>query len=177
MAVRDILRMGHPTLRKKSEPVGIHDVSSSKIQNLITDLSDTLDASGGIGLAAPQIGELVRVVIIKIPKGSSSYGELEALPLTVFINPIITPVGQEQKSHWEGCLSVPGLRGLVSRPQNIQLRYYDPEKKETSLKVEGFLSTVLQHECDHLDGTLYLDRLSNTKDLSFEEEFLEYNLN
>ena len=116
-------------------------------------------------------------MIIKIPKGSSSYGELEALPLTVFINPIITPVGQEQKSHWEGCLSVPGLRGLVSRPQNIQLRYYDPEKKETSLKVEGFLSTVLQHECDHLDGTLYLDRLSDTKDLSFEEEFLEYNLN
>ena len=74
-------------------------------------------------------------------------------------------------------LSVPGLRGLVSRPQNIQLRYYDPEKKDTSLKVEGFLSTVLQHECDHLDGTLYLDRLSDTKDLSFDEEFLEYNLN
>ena len=135
-----------------------------------------------VGAVLAAIGNLIILAVgrglgteflVEPPSG----GELEALPLTVFINPIITPVGQEQKSHWEGCLSVPGLRGLVSRPQNIQLRYYDPEKKETSLKVEGFLSTVLQHECDHLDGTLYLDRLSDTKDLSFEEEFLEYNLN
>ena len=177
MAVKNILRMGHPILRKKSEPVCITDMGSVKIQNLITDLSDTLEASGGIGLAAPQIGELVRVVIVKIPEGSSSYGELEGLPLTVFINPIITPVGQERKSHWEGCLSVPGLRGLVSRPQNIQLNYYDTSENETCLEVEGFLSTVLQHECDHLDGTLYLDRLSDTKDLSYEEEFLDFNLN
>ena len=177
MAVKNILRMGHPTLRKVSKPNSVRDIDSSSIKNLITDLADTLESSGGIGLAAPQIGELLRIVIVKIPEGSSSYGELTEVPLTVFINPIITPVGQEQKSHWEGCLSVPGLRGLVSRPQSIQLRYFDPEKKETSLKVEGFLSTVLQHECDHLDGTLYLDRLSDTKDLSFEEEFLEYNLN
>ena len=177
MAVKNILRMGHPTLRKVSKPISVRDIDSSSIKNLITDLADTLESSGGIGLAAPQIGELVRIVIVKIPEGSSSYGELTEVPLTVFINPIITPVGQEQKSHWEGCLSVPGLRGLVSRPQRIQLRYFDPEKKETSLKVEGFLSTVLQHECDHLDGILYLDRLSDTKDLSFEEEFLEFNLN
>ena len=169
--------MGNPTLRKVSKPISVRDIDSSSIKNLITDLADTLESSGGIGLAAPQIGELVRIVIVKIPEGSSSYGELTEVPLTVFINPIITPVGQKQKSHWEGCLSVPGLRGLVSRPQSIQLRYFDPEKKETSLSVEGFLSTVLQHECDHLDGTLYLDRLSDTKDLSFEEEFLEFNLN
>ena len=177
MAVKNILRMGHPTLRKKSEPIRISDIGSLKIQNLITDLSDTLEASGGIGLAAPQIGELVRVVIVKIPEGSSRYGELAALPLTVFINPVIRPVGQERKSHWEGCLSVPGLRGLVSRPQNIQLNYFDIRENETCLEVEGFLSTVLQHECDHLDGTLYLDRLSDTKDLSYEEEFLDFKLN
>ena len=177
MAVKNILRMGHPTLRKKSEPVCISNMGSLRIQSLITDLSDTLEASGGIGLAAPQIGELVRVVIVKIPEGSSSYGELEELPLTVFINPIITPVGQKRKSHWEGCLSVPGLRGLVSRPQNIQLNYYDTSENETCLEVERFLSTVLQQESDHIDGTLYLDRLSDTKDLSYEEEFLNFNLN
>ena len=177
MPVKNILRMGNPTLRKVSEPICVRDIESLSIKNLITDLADTLEASGGIGLAAPQIGELVRVVIVKIPEGSSRYGELAAVPLTVFINPIITPVGPEQKSHWEGCLSVPGLRGLVSRPQNIQLQYYDTKAKETCLEIKGFLSTVLQHECDHLDGTLYLDRLSDSKYLSFEDEFLEFMAN
>ena len=94
--MKNILRMGHPTLRKKSEPICISDIGSLKIKNLITDLSDTLEASGGIGLAAPQIGELTRIVIVKIPEGSSSYGELESFPLTVFINPIIKPVGQKR---------------------------------------------------------------------------------
>ncbi len=174
MTVKNILRMGHPVLRKPSAPICVNDIGSLKIQNLITDLIDTLEASGGIGLAAPQIGELVRLVIVRIPEGSSSYGELEAIPLTVFINPIITPIGQERKSHWEGCLSVPGLRGKVSRPQIIQLQYYDTEQKEIYVEIKGFLATVLQHECDHLEGTLYLDQLSDIKDLSFEHEFSEY---
>ena len=165
---------GNPVLREKGALV---ESVTPELEEFIENMFETMEEYRGIGLAAPQIGELVRVVIVKIPEGSSSYGELEGLPLTVFINPIITPVGQERKSHWEGCLSVPGLRGLVSRPQNIQLNYYDMSENETCLEVEGFLSTVLQHECDHLDGTLYLDRLSDTKDLSYEEEFLDFNLN
>ena len=173
MAIKDILKMGHPALREIAQSVQPKNIQSKAIQDIIIDMIDTLEETGGIGLAAPQIGESLRIVIIKIPKGSSSYGEVKGVPLSIFINPTITKIGQEE-ARWEGCLSVPGLRGLVSRPQHLKLNYLNANQEQKEIEVKGFLATVLQHECDHLDGILYIDRLVDSKHLSFESEFAEF---
>ncbi len=174
MAIKKILKMGHPLLRKIALDVAPDKIRSEAIQDIITDMIDTLEETGGIGLAAPQIGESLRMVIINIPEGSSSYGEIKGVPLSIFINPIITTIGLEEQAHWEGCLSVPGLRGLVSRPQHLTVNYLNENQEQKEIEVKGFLATVLQHECDHLDGTLYIDRLVDSKHLSFETEFAEF---
>ncbi len=174
LASKNILKMGHPLLREIARSVPPASVPSSTVQEVILDMIDTLEETGGIGLAAPQIGESLRIVIIKIPEGSNSYGELKGIPLSVFINPSITKIGQEEEAHWEGCLSVPGLRGLVSRPQHLKLNYLTVDQEQKEIEVKGFLATVLQHECDHLDGILYIDRLVDSTQLSFESEFAEF---
>ncbi|MDX1563671.1 MAG: peptide deformylase, partial [Gammaproteobacteria bacterium] len=138
------------------------------------DMIDTLHDYGGIGLAAPQIGEPVRLAIVEIPEAGSRYGDLPGMPLTVFINPTITVIDPEPRGFWEGCLSVPGLRGYVERPQLIRVDYTDIEGEPQSLQLSGFLATVFQHEFDHLDGKLYVDRMTDMSLLAFEEEFMRY---
>ena len=174
MAIKNILKMGHPLLTKIAPREAPDKIRSKSIQDTLIDMIDTLEETGGIGLAAPQIGESLRIVIISIPEGPSSYGEIKGVPLSIFINPIITTIGQEEEAHWEGCLSVPGLRGLVSRPQHLMLCYLNEHQEQKEIEVKGFLATVLQHECDHLDGILYIDRLVDSKHLSFETEFAEF---
>ena len=174
MAIKDILKMGHPALREIAQSVPPKNIQSKAIQDIIIDMIDTLEETGGIGLAAPQIGESLRIVIIKIPEGSSSYGEVKGVPLSIFINPEFAKIGQEEEARWEGCLSVPGLRGLVSRPQHLKLNYLNAIQEQKEIEIKGFLATVLQHECDHLDGILYIDRLVDSKHLSFESEFAEF---
>ena len=175
MSVKKILRLGHPVLREIAKSVPDQDINSMYIQNTISNMIDTLEESGGIGLAAPQIGESLRIVIVKIPAGNSkAYGELAEVPLSIFINPIITPVGKETASYWEGCLSIPGLRGLVSRPQHIMFKFQSPYEKQENKEIRGFLATVLQHECDHLDGKLYVDHLADSRNLAYEEEYTEF---
>ena len=174
MAVRKIIRMGHPNLRIPAEPVPADAIGSPALAALIDDMVDTLHDYGGIGLAAPQIDEPLRLAIIEIPGGASRYGEIEAMPLTVFINPTIEILNDAAEGYWEGCLSVPGLRGFVERPQHVRVDYTDIEGAQKSLELEGFWATVFQHEFDHLDGKLYIDHIEDTTKLVFEEEFSRY---
>ncbi len=174
MAIRKIVRMGHPVLRRSAEPLAREEIASDATRRLIADMIDTLHDYGGIGLAAPQIGEPIRLAIVEIPEGGTRYGDIPGMPLTIFINPVITVLDPAAKGYWEGCLSVPGLRGFVERPQSIRVDYLDIEGNERSLELAGFLATVFQHEFDHLDGKLYIDRLADTRLLAFEEEFTRY---
>lgn len=174
MAVRRIIRMGHPLLRTPARPLTAEEIDSGWLRALLADMVDTLHDYGGIGLAAPQIAEPVRVAIIQIEGGASRYGEIPAMPLTAFINPLIEVLDPTTRGFWEGCLSVPGLRGFVERPQQIRVEYTNFSGETESIELNGFLATVFQHELDHLDGRLYIDRLSDTTLLSFEREFERY---
>lgn len=169
MAILEIIRMGHPTLRQVARPLVPEELESSAIHTLVEDMVDTLHHAGGIGLAAPQVNEPVRLAIVEIPGGTSRYGEIPAMPLTVFVNPEIEVLEGESAGYWEGCLSVPGLRGFVERPQQIKIRYLDLQGNPFELELQGFLATVFQHEFDHLDGRLYIDRLTDTSLLVFED--------
>ena len=174
MAIRRILRMGHPVLRQPARPLEPDEIGSSALAELIEDMVDTLHDYGGIGLAAPQIGESVRLAIIEIAGGPTRYGELESMPLTVFINPVIDVIDPATAGHWEGCLSVPGLRGFVERPQHVKISYTNVDGGADELELAGFYATVFQHEFDHLDGVLYVDRLADSRLLAFEKEYERY---
>lgn len=174
MAVRRIIRMGHPILRQVARELTSEEIRSAGVRNLVADMIDTLHDYGGIGLAAPQVAESVRLAIIEIDGGASRYGEIPGIPLTVFVNPTIEIVDPATRGFWEGCLSVPGLRGFVERPQHVRVRYTGLGGRDEELVLEGFLATVFQHEFDHLDGKLYIDRLADPAQLAFEEEFLRY---
>lgn len=174
MAVRKIIRMGHPGLRVVAEPVPQDLLASDGFARLLDDMLDTLEDYGGIGLAATQIDEPLRVALIDLPGGPSRYGELPRIPATFFVNPKITILEGEPASYWEGCLSVPGLRGYVERPQHIQVDALDQEGEAISYEFEGFAATVFQHEFDHLDGRLYVDHIQTPGHLAFDEEFERY---
>ena len=135
---------------------------------------DTLHDYGGIGLAAPQINEPVRLAVIEIDGGPSRYGHIPQMPLTVFVNPHVEVLNPEPEGYWEGCLSVPGLRGFVKRPQHVRVRATDLTGEPMDLELKGFLATVFQHEFDHLDGKLYIDRIDDPRLLAFDEEFQRY---
>jgi peptide deformylase len=174
MAVRKVLRMGHPILRRPADAIDPAAIEAFETRLLIADMIDTLHDYGGIGLAAPQVGESLRIAIVEIPEAGSRYGDVPGMPLTVFFNPTITVLDTESRGFWEGCLSVPGLRGFVERPQKVRADYLDIDGKRQSIELAGFLATVFQHEFDHLDGKLYVDRISDTRLLAFDEEFLRY---
>jgi len=167
MGIRTILRMGDPRLLRVAHPVD--DFATPALSELIADMEDTMRASHGAGLAAPQIGVNLRVVIFG-GAPSHRYPEAEAVPYTVLINPVIRPLSEEIEDGWEGCLSVPGLRGMVPRYRRIAYGGKDPEGKPIDRCVEGFHARVVQHECDHLDGILYPSRMRNMKTLGFVEE-------
>lgn len=167
MAVRTVLRLGDPRLRQVSHPVT--RFGTPELLALITDLRDTMAARDGAGLAAPQIAVPLRVVIFGITQ-NQRYPEASPIPETVLINPEITPIGAARDSGWEGCLSVPGLRGQVSRWRRIHYRGFDAEGHLIERSVDGFHARVVQHECDHLDGVLFPDRLDDTRAFGFSEE-------
>jgi peptide deformylase len=169
MAVREILRMGHPLLRRRARPLAPEELGSERLRELLTDMVDTLHHAGGIGLAAPQVGESIRLAIIEIPGGPSRYGVIPPMPLTAFINPEIDVVDAATAGCWEGCLSVPGLRGWVERPQHVRVRALRLGGESFELELQDFLATVFQHEFDHLDGRLYVDLVRDTRRLVFED--------
>lgn len=165
--------MGHPTLRRAARPVSPSEHGTPWLHALVDDMIDTLHDYGGIGLAAPQVGESLRLALIEI-QGDSRYGEIPSMPLTAFVNPTVEVVDPARAGYWEGCLSVPGLRGYVERPQHIRVDYTTLSGRSERLELRGFLATVFQHEFDHLDGTLYIDRIEDPRLLGFDEEFERY---
>ena len=167
MAVRPILRIGDPRLREISQPVEAFD--TPELHELVEDMFDTMEAADGAGLAAPQIGVLQRVMIFGVDE-NPRYPDAESVPRTILINPEYKVVSDEVDGFWEGCLSVPGMRGYVERPARIQYRGYDELGMLIEREAAGFHATVFQHEYDHLDGILYTDRLDDPKMFGFVEE-------
>ena len=172
MAVRKIIRMGHPALRRRAREVPAADIGTEAMHRLLADMIDTLHDYGGIGLAAPQVGENMRLAIVHLPEEGGG-PPITGAP-TVCFNPTIEVLGEETGGYWEGCLSVPGLRGFVERPQHIRVTFTNPRGEEESVVARGLLATVFQHEFDHLDGKLYIDRISDPTKLAFEEEYTRY---
>ncbi len=170
MAVHRILKMGHPKLLQVSEPV--EKFSTPKLDALVEDMFDTMAANSGAGLAAPQIGINQRIVIFGVT-ANPRYPDAESVPTTVLINPKIEILTEEKEEDWEGCLSVPGLRGLVRRPNKIRYRGFDHHGQPIDRSVSGFHARVVQHEVDHLDGILYPMQMENLRLLGFEDELFK----
>lgn len=167
MAVREILKMGDPRLLRVAQPV--QAFGTAELQGLIADLLETMAAARGAGLAAPQIGVDLQVVIFGSEGPNPRYPDAPRVPRTVLINPVITPVGTEQEEGWEGCLSVPGLRGRVPRWQRIRYQGFDADGHAIDRTAEGFHARVVQHECDHLIGRLYPTRMRDLTAFGFTE--------
>lgn len=167
MAIREILRMGNPILLKVSEKVKKFD--TPEIHELIKDMIETMKDAQGAGLAAPQVGESIQLVIFGVDK-NERYPDAEEVPFTVLINPVITPLTQEKEDDWEGCLSVPGMKGVVPRYRTINYKGFDQYGNEINRNAEGFHARVVQHECDHLFGILYPSRIENMKLFGFHDE-------
>ena len=164
MAILKIARMGHPVLNRAAAP--IPDPTAPEVLRLVGDMMETLEDISGAGLAAPQVHESVRLVIFQVPPGRGH----DPVPLTVLCNPVIEPVGEAIEWGWEGCLSVPGLRGLVPRYAAIRYHGQGLDGAYIDRTVNGFHARVVQHECDHLDGILYPQRMPDLKHLVFETE-------
>lgn len=167
MTVRSVLKMGDSRLLQRSEPV--RSVPSEALNELVRDMFDTMAALNGAGLAAPQIGVLQRVVIFGI-ESNPRYPEAEPVPTTVLINPIVEPLTEELEHGWEGCLSVPGMRGLVPRPPRIRYSGVDQHGTPIEREATGFHARVVQHEVDHIDGVLYPMRIEDMRHFGFESE-------
>ncbi len=166
MTVRTILRMGDARLLQPAEPV--REFGTPALAGLIGDMFDTMAAAGGVGLAAPQIGVGLQLVIFGF-EHSERYPDAPPVPRTILLNPLITPLGDEEEEDWEGCLSVPGLRGVVPRHRRIRYQGFDPEGRAIDRSVEGFHARVVQHECDHLAGMLYPMRIRDFSRFGYTE--------
>jgi peptide deformylase len=152
MAIREILKMGDARLLRVAQPVAAYD--TPELHALIADMFDTMEAANGAGLAAPQIGVDLRVVIFGFTR-SERYPDAPPVPRTVLINPVVSALDDGMEDGWEGCLSVPGLRGVVPRHARVRYAGFDPQGRPIEREAEGFHARVVQHECDHLDGVLY----------------------
>ncbi|HET7765525.1 MAG TPA: peptide deformylase [Burkholderiales bacterium] len=164
--IREVLRMGDPRLLEQSKPV--QSLGTPELRELIVDMRDTMAHLNGAGLAAPQIGVLLRVVIFGLTR-NPRYPDAEEVPDTVLVNPVITPIGDEMEEAWEGCLSVPGMRGVVPRYRRLRYRGVDESGSPIDRTVEGFHARVVQHECDHLDGILYPMRIRDLSQFGFSD--------
>lgn len=174
MAILKVARMGHPVLRQKGRELSAKEIKSPEIQRLIADMIETMHEYSGIGLAAPQVHESIQLALIEIGEDNPRYPDQETQSLRVFINPKITVLDAKEQGFWEGCLSVPELRGLVSRPRKVKVDFLDENAKPQSMTFEGFSATVVQHELDHLQGTLYVDRIKDMSKFAFIEEYQRY---
>jgi peptide deformylase len=167
MTIREILKMGDPRLLRIAQPVTEFDTDDLHL--LINDMADTMRAVNGAGLAAPQIGVDLQLVIFGTREANPRYPDRPLVPPTVLINPVITALGPEEEEDWEGCLSVPGLRGLVPRPARIRYTGFDPYGDPIDRTVDGFHARVVQHEVDHLIGRLYPTRMRDLTKLGYTE--------
>ncbi len=170
--------MGHPVLRTKTKPIAASDVTTAEVQQLIDDMIATMFEYNGAGLAAPQVHEGIRLFVAHVPEDNEAQKDgaekKDDRTAIVVVNPEITPVGRQMDEDWEGCLSIPDMRGLVPRYRDIRVRGLDRKGEPVELEATGFTARVIQHETDHLDGVLFLDRMKSLRNLAFLEEYARY---
>ena len=172
MAILKVSRMGHPVLRQPAQEIPPEQIANPALQQLIDDMIETMADYEGIGLAAPQVFQLLRLVVLGDPRADLE--DPDAIPLTVLINPRWLEQSAEKAEAWEGCLSIPGIRGVVSRAVSVSLEFLDREGNHLKLCSDDLFARVLQHEIDHLDGFLFLDRMADMRKLAFIEEYHRY---
>lgn len=171
-----VAHMGHPILRQVAEKLSPKEIKSEEIQTLIRDMIDTMREYNGVGLAAPQVHVSKQIAVMEIADDNPRYPDQNSVPVTVFINPVITPLTEDTLEVWEGCLSVPGMRGAVQRPSKIRLQGLNEKGEEIDRVFEGFPAIAVQHETDHLFGILYVDKLVDIKRFAFTPEYQRYHL-
>jgi len=178
MSILKVARMGHPVLRARARALDPAEIRSPRIQTLIDDMFETMREYQGVGLAAPQIHQSLRLFVAGFaPSDDEDEGEDDDdrdVPLMALINPEVMPIGREVVEDWEGCLSIPDIRGRVPRARHIGVRAYDRTGQRIELRASGFTARVIQHETDHLDGVLFFDRMKSFESLTFLEEFSRY---
>lgn len=177
MSILKVARMGHPVLRARARALEPADIRSPRIQQLIDDMFETMHEYQGIGLAAPQVHASVRLFVAGFPpsrEGADEDPERERVPEMVLINPEVHAEGTDTVEDWEGCLSIPEIRGRVPRARRVTVRAYDRRGKPIELRAGGFTARVIQHETDHLDGVLFFDRMTSFETLTFLDEFSRY---
>jgi peptide deformylase len=172
MSILKVARIAHPVLRSPAKPVPNSAFKDPLFQKLVDDMRETMYEYEGVGLAAPQVHEGLRLAVIEVA-GSDERSQAE-VPFMVLVNPVITPLGDETVNGWEGCLSIPDLRGVVPRLKALKLEALDRHGKPYSLEAHDFFARVIQHECDHLDGSVYLDRMQGMRSLTFIKEFEDH---
>ena len=172
MSILKVARIAHPVLRAPAKPVRKEAFRDRLLQKLIDDMRETMYEYEGVGLAAPQVHEGLRLAVIEVP-GSDERARAE-VPFMVLVNPVVTPLDDERESGWEGCLSIPDLRGVVPRWKRLKLEALDRDGKPYSLEAQDFVARVIQHECDHLDGNVYLDRMADMRSLTFIKEMEDH---
>ena len=173
MAILKVARLGHPILRQIAQPVPPEAILAPQIQTFIDDLIETMFEYDGAGLAAPQVHVSQQIVAFAVD-GNPRYPDADSIPLTVLINPVIRPATKEMDEDWEGCLSIPDIRGMVPRHTDILVKALDRDGKPLELRLKNFAARVAQHETDHLDGILFFDRMKAMQSLTFLEEYSRY---
>jgi peptide deformylase len=180
MAILKVAHMGHPVLRARAKEVEPSEIKSPRVQQLIDDMFETMQEYQGVGLAAPQVHERLRLFVAGFPPRvneddeEEEEAEEERVPLMALINPEIAVVGGDTALDWEGCLSIPDIRGRVTRAREIKVKAYDRRGRRIEINARGFTARVIQHETDHLDGVLFLDRMASFETLTFLDEFGRY---
>lgn len=172
MATLEIVRLGHPALRSPAEPVDPERLATAELQELIDSLVETMRDAGGVGLAAPQVGLPLQLFVYGLEADEA--GDEDPIPVRAVVNPMVEPEAGEPVQEWEGCLSIPGLRGLVPRFPAVRLHALDRYGDRVDERIEGFAARVVQHEFDHLNGVVFLDRMGDLRSLAFEEEWARY---
>jgi peptide deformylase len=173
MSILKVAKLGNPVLRQAAANLTAEEINSPYIQKLIDDIVETMRDYEGVGLAAPQVHESKQIVVIE-SAGSMRYSGAPDIPLTILINPVITWYSDEKAEGWEGCLSVGDFRGVVSRSTSVKVDALDRKGKKVSIDASGFFAIVLQHEIDHLNGIVFLERMKDLKNLSFLKEYERY---
>jgi peptide deformylase len=173
MAILKVARLGHPVLRKIAAPLSVAEIQSASIQRFIDDMIETMKEYNGVGLAADQVHESKQIAVLEVAD-NPRYPEKPPVPLTVLINPRIAQLTEETEEDWEGCLSIPDLRGRVPRFKSIRVQALDREGREVSFTAHDFHARVIQHEWDHLNGKVYLDRMRDLSSLTFLAEFARF---
>ena len=173
MSILKVTRLGHPALRKVTENVSRRDLKSPALQKFIDDMVETMKEYDGVGLAADQVFTSLQIAVLEVAD-NPRYPKKPQVPLTVLVNPKITPLSDDKEDDWEGCLSIPDLRGQVPRYKHIRVQALDREGKELDFTANGFHARVIQHEFDHLNGKVYLDRMCDLTTLTFLQEFARY---